>query len=78
MKSTIKLDRDRAVVVQPSKAADGHVSVIFENERSALGQWGLHLTLDQVGALMFALEQAAEAAQIAQHRTATVAGGVVS
>lgn len=68
MKTTIKLTTDREMVIQPSKFTPGHVSVIFENRASAIGQFGVTLTPDQLGALIFALEQAAEAAEIAQDR----------
>lgn len=70
MKSTIKLNRDREIVVQPSRVNPGLVSLIIENRASAIGQWGVTLTMDQVGALLFALEQAAEVAEIAQDRMA--------
>ncbi len=70
MKSTIKLNKTREIVIQPSKVNPGHVSLIIENHASAIGQWGVTLTPDQVGALLFALEQAAEAADVAQHRMA--------
>lgn len=78
MKTTIKLTTDREIVIQPSKVTPGHVSVIFENRASAIGQWGVTLTPDQVGALLFALESAADAAEIAQQRTDATAGAAVS
>lgn len=70
MKSTIKLSKTRSVTVQPSKSEPGHVSVIFENTASAIGQFGVNLTPDQAGALIFALEQVCEANELAAERAA--------
>jgi hypothetical protein len=70
MKTTIKLNQDREIVIQPSKVTPGMVSVILENRASAIGQWGVTLTMDQVGALLFGLEQAALCAELAQERMA--------
>ncbi len=70
MKTTVKINREREIVIQPSKVNPGQVSFIIENRASAIGQWGVSLTMDQVGALLFALEQAALAAELAQERIA--------
>ena len=73
MKTTIKLTLTTAFAVQPCKAG-GVVIEYQDNFGEAFGgncealAW--HLTPDQAGALIFALEQATEAAQIAQERAA--------
>jgi len=68
MKTTIKGPASTAVVVQPGPA--GTVAVDMTVFR--VGVAGMCLTQDQIGALIFGLEQAAEAAQIAQDRAASV------
>lgn len=62
MKTTIKLTHSKTLTVQPTKA--GGVVVEFLPILSAVNDATLHLTQDQAGALIFALEQAAEAAQL--------------
>ncbi len=69
MKSTIKLTRQSNITVEPS------------TEGVKLGLHGIletvavvNLTPDQIGALLFAIESAAEAAQIAQDRDSLAAG----
>ena len=68
MKTTVKVSRNISIVIQPSRVDKGLVSVIFENEGSAIGQYGFNLTPDQVGALLFAIECAADAAQTEKER----------
>lgn len=67
MKTTIKTVA-RQIVVQPDILRAGSVSVtVLPNPLDALGMC-ITLTQDQIGALLFALEQAAEAARINQER----------
>ena len=56
--------------MQPSKSQPGYVSVIFDNTASAIGQFGVNLTPDQAGALIFAIEQAYDAATLQAQRDA--------
>lgn len=70
MKTTIKLTTQKSIVVDTSKV--GKVVLITSPHSEPL-----FLTIDQVGALIFGLEQAAEALEIQQQRTATVAGAAV-
>ena len=64
MKSTIKLTTTRSITVHPTN--QGLICVDIEEQGNNVA-W-LFLTQDQTGALIFALEQAAEAAEIAQDR----------
>lgn len=74
MKSTIKTGT-RAITVQPSKLTPGSVCIeLVPNPLNDLGM-SATLTQDQIGALIFGLEQAAEAAEISQHRLTSVADG---
>ena len=66
MKSTIKLDLTKAVVVEPEGAAV-RLSIFV----GAISVYRTALTLDQCGALLFGVEQAALAAQA--HRAAAAA-----
>lgn len=72
MKTTVKLASDRKIVVEPCGLSRGCITVQFAY---GSGEFDLpvHLTQDQAGALIFGLEQAAEAARIAAERQA-VAG----
>ncbi|WP_302172856.1 hypothetical protein [uncultured Hydrogenophaga sp.] len=63
MRSTIKLGAGRAIVVQPQ--GEG---VRFDLTFAGVVVGGDVLTPDQCGALVFSIEQAAEAAGIAQDR----------
>lgn len=64
MKTTIKT-RSRQIIVQPAALEAGSVAItVAPNPMDALGMC-ITLTQDQIGALLFALEQAAEAAGIA-------------
>lgn len=68
MKTTIKGAASTAIVVQPGPSGTVAIDVtVFR-----VGVVGLCLTPDQVGALLFGLESAAEAARIAQERAASV------
>jgi hypothetical protein len=69
MKTTIKLAGGRALVVQPAPGKGVRVDVTLA------GVAGDVLTPDQTGALLFGLEQAAEAAGIAADR---VSEGIAS
>jgi hypothetical protein len=75
MKSTIRAG-GRAIIVQPSPTVLGSVMVLafpYPSDPGAMrGELGISLTLtpEESGALIFALEQAAEAAQMAQSRVA--------
>lgn len=66
MKSTIKLSQTESLVISPS--FDG--AVRLEVLVFGVGALARSLTPDQTGALLFALETAAEAARIAQERAA--------
>lgn len=71
MKSTIKLTPSKAVCVQPCKQGGVVLEITNKAALHVLATTTtLHLTPDQVGALLFALEQAAEASGIAQERMA--------
>lgn len=67
MKTTVKLSPTRAMCAYPCKAG-GVVLEITDRAGGAASTEAIHLTTDQVGALLFGIEQAAEAAQIAQDR----------
>ncbi|CDN87502.1 hypothetical protein [Hydrogenophaga intermedia] len=71
MKTTIKLTAGRALVVQPAPGKGVRVDVTLAGVVVA----GDVLTPDQTGALLFGLEQAAEAAGIAADR---VSEGIAS
>ena len=64
MKTTIKLDAHRAIVVQPQ--AGGAVSISFIV--GAVPTLSRTLTPDQCGVLLFGLEQAAEASEVRRAR----------
>ena len=68
MKTTIKLTTSTAMTIEP--AAGGVLLVIDANTGLPRHERFIHLSQDQAGALIFALEQAAEAAKIAQERLA--------
>lgn len=68
MKTTIKGAASTAIVVQPGPA--GTVAVDLTVFR--VGVAGLCLTQDQIGALLFGLESAAEASRIAMERAASI------
>ncbi len=72
MKTTIKAHM-KDVEVRPNAGVSGYVDLALWGEKD---QWGVRsysgvsLSPDQVGALLFGLEQAAEAADIAKERVA--------
>ena len=73
MKTTIKTG-SRQIVVEPSKTSRGSLLIqVMPGQHAvdltAIGM-AVTLTQDQAGALIFALEQAAEAAQMADRRVA--------
>lgn len=71
MKSTIKLTTSKSITVQPCKT--GGVIVELNNPHSLhvlAERMTMQLTPDQCGALLFAIEQAAEAAEVANYRMA--------
>jgi hypothetical protein len=71
MKSTIKLTTSKSLTVQPCKTGGILIELDNPNALHALAaHTTLQLTMDQAGALLFAIEQAAEAASIADHRMA--------
>ncbi|WP_295375605.1 hypothetical protein [uncultured Pseudacidovorax sp.] len=65
MKTTVKLDNLKDVVIEPQGSG---VRLTIRMSRIPLGD--LTLTADQVGAVLFGMEQAAEAAQIEQQARA--------
>lgn len=70
MKTTVKAD-DGAVIVEPMGGSDNTVQLTI---RTRFGDFAtIDLTQDQAGALLFGLEQAAEASQIAKDRDAACA-----
>lgn len=69
MKSTIKLARCSHITVEPAPAAAVKLGIHGIQETVAV----VTLTQDQIGALLFALESAADAAQIAHDRTTATA-----
>lgn len=71
MKSTIKLTPSKAVCVQPCKQGGVVLEITNKNTLHVLATiTTIHLTQDQCGALLFAIEQAAEAADMMQMRAA--------
>lgn len=69
MKTTIKTG-SRQIVVEPSKTSRGSLMIqVLPDPFLEIGM-AVILTQDQAGALIFALEQAAEAAQMADPRVA--------
>lgn len=70
MKTTIKLAGGRALVVSPAAGQGVRVDLTF----AGVVVGGDVLTPDQVGALLFGIEQAAEAAGIAADREAVSEG----
>jgi hypothetical protein len=68
MKTTIKLTTTRAMSVHPCKNTGGVVLEITDRAGGAASTEAMHLTADQVGALLYGIETAAEAAAIAQDR----------
>lgn len=68
MKTTIKLTTTRAMSVHPCKNTGGVVLEITDRSGQAATTEAIHLTADQVGALLYGIEAAAEAAEIAQAR----------
>ncbi len=73
MKTTIKTG-SRRIIVEPSYSVDGNVLVTAFPDPSFRDDETLGIIMalnqDQIGALIFALEQAAEAAQMADRRVA--------
>lgn len=69
MKTTIKTG-SRQIIVQPCKTSRG--SLLIQVLPDPLIEIGMAITLtqDQAGALIFALEQAAEVAEMADRRVA--------
>lgn len=79
MKTTIKTHL-ADVVVAPNRGVAGYVDLFIYGEKDSTGFVpckSVSLSPDQVGALLFALESAADAAEIAQQRTDAVAGAAV-
>lgn len=68
MKTTIAITKEKRLHVYPNKVGGITLETGRDNEP-------LFLTLDQAGALIFGLEQAAEALEISQHRLTSVADG---
>ena len=66
MKTTIAITKEKRLHVYPNKVGGITLETGLDNEP-------LFLTLDQAGALIFGLEQAAEAIEISQQRTDAVA-----
>jgi hypothetical protein len=66
MKSTIKLNPSTRLTVQPCKT--GGIILEISPAPTKTDAVTFHLTPDQAGALIFGLEQAAEADSIAQDR----------
>ena len=75
MKTTIKLNKEKSLSIAPSKTGGGAVILDMTEFCNGInvGGWTLSLNQDQAGALIFALEQAAEAAHIAQDRASAAA-----
>ena len=65
MKTTIKLDNLKDVVIEPAAAG---VQITIRMSRIPLGD--LTLTPDQVGAVLFGIEQAAEVAEVQRNARA--------
>ena len=66
MKTTIAITKEKRMAVYPNKVGGVTLETGIHNEP-------LCLTLDQVGALIFGLEQAAEVLEISQQRNDAVA-----
>jgi hypothetical protein len=65
MKTTIKLTTASAMTIAPCRGPQGGVIVEIFNKLRKEQLTTLHLTPDQIGAVLFGMEQAAEAAGIA-------------
>lgn len=75
MKTTVKAHM-ADVVVAPNRGVDGYVDLFIYGEKDSAGFVpckSVSLSPDQIGALIFGLEQAAEAAHIAQERASAAA-----
>lgn len=66
MKTTIAITKDKRLTVSPNKIGGITLETGIHNEP-------IFLTLDQAGALIFALEQAADTIEIQQQRNDAVA-----
>jgi hypothetical protein len=66
MKTTIAITKDHRLAVYPNKVGGVTLETGIHNQP-------VLLTLDQVGALIFGLEQAAEVLEISQQRNDAVA-----
>ena len=66
MKTTIKLTPLSAMTIAPCKGPQGGVIIEIENKLRAEQLTTMHLTPDQVGAMLFGMEQAAEASGISR------------
>lgn len=66
MKTTIAITKEQRLVIYPNKVGGVTLETSIHNEP-------VLLTMDQVGALIFALEQAAETIEISQQRIDAVA-----
>lgn len=60
MKTTVKLTPSKSITVEPCKAGGVLATISFEMFGVKTSE-PIHLTPDQVGALLFGMEQAAEA-----------------
>lgn len=72
MKTTVKLKPELSVIVQPAAKKPGcvHLCMYLDSGISLADDkaWGVTMTQDQAGALLFGIERAAEAARIAQEQ----------
>ena len=65
MKTTIKLGQGRALIVEPSNLGTVRLYSASSDEGKPVIEDTFTLSPDQAGALLFAIEQAAESAYIA-------------
>ena len=74
MKTTVKLDNSRSLVIEPAKER-GAVALTLRLGVISVGS--MELSADQLGAAIFGLEMAADAAGLAHLRTTGAAPGVM-
>lgn len=72
MKTTVLINTEQRICVAPSMDPKRPIVLTVLGN---LGSVSMHMTMDQVGALLFGIEQAAEAVEIQQQRAAAGARG---
>jgi hypothetical protein len=69
MKTTVKISRDQAFVIEPSTGGGVRLGIVTRSEDGLYKSGEFHqLTADQAGAIIFGIEIAAEAVRVAAER----------